>query len=71
MGISPFLTGDVSSFPTDLACVLHETFIAALSDQFSTSSHDGPYDVALEASSSLVALYSLIYPPNYPQIGEC
>ncbi|KAJ3920459.1 hypothetical protein F5877DRAFT_37978 [Lentinula edodes] len=69
MGLSPFLTGDDSLFPIELACVLHESFISTLSEQFSAASHDGRYDVALESSSSLFALYQLIYPLNYPQIG--
>ncbi|KAJ4482063.1 hypothetical protein J3R30DRAFT_3456152 [Lentinula aciculospora] len=69
MGLSPFLTSDDSLFPRDLACVLHESFISTLSEQFSAASHDGHYDVALESSTSLFALYQLIYPPNYPQIG--
>lgn len=72
MGTSPFLTGNdsTSTFPRELACVLHESFMAALSEKFSEASHEGQYEVALETSSTLVSLYQLIYPPNYPQIGE-
>ncbi|KAJ3715327.1 SET domain-containing protein [Lentinula raphanica] len=70
MGPSPLFTGDDSRFPKDLACVLHESFISTLSEQFSAASHDGQYDVALDSSASLTALYQLLYPPNYPQIGK-
>ncbi|KAF5385694.1 hypothetical protein D9757_005523 [Collybiopsis confluens] len=69
MGESPFLTGNSALFPKDLACVLHESFITSLSDIFSQASHDGPHAIAVEASETLLALYQLIYPPNYPQIG--
>ncbi|KIK52040.1 hypothetical protein GYMLUDRAFT_50106 [Collybiopsis luxurians FD-317 M1] len=68
-GQSPLFTGNSSKFPINLACVLHESFITSLSDKFSQASHDGPYDIAMEASDTLLALYWLIYPPNYPQIG--
>jgi hypothetical protein len=58
------------TIPDGLHPVLHESFIASVSEKFSRTSHDGPYAVALEAGVSLLALYVLIYQPNYPQIGE-
>lgn len=59
------------TLPTMLGCVLHESYLPSLSETFSNASHDGPYDVALDTGESLLALYRLVYPPNYPQIGEC
>ncbi|KAF9267383.1 SET domain-containing protein [Marasmius fiardii PR-910] len=65
----PLFTGDLGAFPSSLYCVLHESYLAALSERFSTAAHDGSYDAALESGTTLTALYRLIYPPNYPQIG--
>ncbi|KAK7469251.1 hypothetical protein VKT23_003737 [Stygiomarasmius scandens] len=67
--VSVFQTGRSEGFPPQLLCVLHETFLCDLSERFSAASHEGLYDVALEAGTTLTALYRLIYPPNYPQIG--
>lgn len=57
--------------PAQLYCVFNESYISMLSEKFSKASHDGPYDVALEAGTALLDVYRLIYPPNYPQIGQC
>lgn len=55
----------------ELLPVLQESYLASLADRFSRCSHEGPYDKALEDGYTLLALYVLIYPPNYPQIGAC
>jgi hypothetical protein len=60
-----------SAFPKVLYPVLHESYLMAVSQRFSNASHDGPSDIALETGLTLLALYVLIYPQNYPQIGEC
>jgi hypothetical protein len=67
---SPLQMGRSDSFPLQLRCVFHETFLGNLSEKFSASSHDGPYDIALEVGTTLTALHRLIYPQNYPQIGS-
>ncbi|THU87034.1 SET domain-containing protein [Dendrothele bispora CBS 962.96] len=67
--ISVLQTGQSRGFPSQLLCVFHETFLGDLSEKFSASSHEGPYDIALKAGTTLTALYRLIYPSNYPQIG--
>ncbi|KAF7346334.1 Linear gramicidin synthase subunit D [Mycena sanguinolenta] len=63
------LTNDGISFPSDLLPVFHESFIAYVAQTFRDASHDGPYATALSSGKTLLALYRLIYPPNYPQIG--
>ncbi|KAJ6584993.1 hypothetical protein B0H19DRAFT_405427 [Mycena capillaripes] len=56
-------------FPSDLVAVFHESFITYVAETFRNASHDGVYAVALTSGKTLLALYRLIYPPNYPQIG--
>ncbi|KAK7056854.1 hypothetical protein VNI00_002571 [Paramarasmius palmivorus] len=69
--ITPTVLGvsDSNLLPSELRCVFHESFLSSLSEDFSKAAHDGPYDIALEYGATLTALYQLIYPPNYPQIG--
>ena len=55
--------------PEDLHCVFDPQYLPALSEEFSKSSHEGAYDLALSAGRSLLALYAIIYPAYYPQIG--
>ncbi|KAF7314336.1 hypothetical protein MKEN_00906200 [Mycena kentingensis (nom. inval.)] len=55
--------------PADVLPAFHESFIMRLSQTFRDASHDGLYAKALDSGASLLALYRLIYPPNYPQIG--
>jgi hypothetical protein len=59
------------TFPLELRSLLTESYLEQLSERFSKAAHEGLYDVAVEAGKTLLALYVLIYPPNYPQIGEC
>lgn len=40
-----------------------------LSERFSKASHEGQYEVALESGLTLLSLYMIVYPENYPQIG--
>ena len=58
------------SFPQALHPVLQEPYLADLSERFSRASHEGQAVVALETGLTLLALYALIYPENYPQIGK-
>ncbi|KAG5648425.1 hypothetical protein DXG03_004999 [Asterophora parasitica] len=57
------------AIPQSIICVFHETYLSNLSEEFSKSSHEGQYDVALDAGITLLGAYIMIYPPNYPQIG--
>lgn len=50
--------------------MLREGYMAGLSETFSKASHEGQCDLALESGLTLLSLYLLIYPPNYPQIGK-
>ena len=45
-------------------------FRSTLSETFSKSSHEGDYTQAADSGITLLALYLLIYPRNYPQIGS-
>ncbi len=56
--------------PDDVLCVLHESFLSKISETFSNASHDGPYDLALDVGETILQIYQLIYPENYPQIGR-
>ncbi|KAF8627430.1 hypothetical protein AX17_006245 [Amanita inopinata Kibby_2008] len=60
---------DFGTLPTELVPALQETYITSLSEIFSRTSHEGHYSIANNAGLNLLALYLLIYPPNYPQIG--
>lgn len=55
--------------PENLHPVLRESYLSRLTDAFSRSSHEGSYDVALDVGLTVLAVYFLIYPENYPQIG--
>ncbi|KAJ7459866.1 hypothetical protein FB451DRAFT_1271782 [Mycena latifolia] len=63
------LPASSAPFPSEVLPVFHESFIAHLAETFRNASHDGSYTVALNTGQTLLALYRLIYPPNYPQIG--
>ncbi|KAG6909153.1 hypothetical protein DXG01_001905 [Tephrocybe rancida] len=55
--------------PQMLHHVFHETYLSNLSETFSKSSHELQYESAMDAGTTLLGAYILIYPPNYPQIG--
>ncbi|KAG2155164.1 uncharacterized protein EDB93DRAFT_1131585 [Suillus bovinus] len=55
--------------PENLHRVLRESYLSRLTDAFSKSSHEGSYHVALNVGLTVLAVYILIYPENYPQIG--
>lgn len=56
--------------PRPLFCVYHEEYLSVVSETFSKASHEGQYDLALDYGLTLLAVYIMIYPANYPQIGE-
>lgn len=68
MGPLPYRTLD--SLPKLLLPVLQEDYITSLSEIFSRTSHEGDYPQANATGMMLLTLYLLIYPKNYPQIGE-
>ncbi|KAF5360478.1 hypothetical protein D9756_005029 [Leucocoprinus leucothites] len=57
------------NLPVTLRCALHESYMEQLSGQFSKAAHEGQYSIAIESGATLLVLYLLIYPRNYPQIG--
>jgi SET and MYND domain-containing protein len=65
------LTAATVPFPNDLLAIFHESFVTYVAQTFRDASHDGPYGTALSSGETLLTLYRLIYPPNYPQIGAC
>lgn len=69
--IGPLLPSKpIDAVPRSLICILHESYLGQLSETFSKSSHEGKFEDADEAGLTILALYTIIYPPNYPQIGE-
>lgn len=69
-GIVSLPTSQLNTLPVGLRCVLREDYLGGLSEEFSRASHEGDYTVALDTGLTLLALYVVIYPPNYPQIGK-
>ncbi|KII89120.1 hypothetical protein PLICRDRAFT_139371 [Plicaturopsis crispa FD-325 SS-3] len=57
------------TIPSKLYPFFTESYLTDLSASFSDASHDGVYSQALDAGITLLAVYLLIYPKNYPQIG--
>ncbi|KAG2135011.1 hypothetical protein BD769DRAFT_447238 [Suillus cothurnatus] len=55
--------------PENLHPVLRESYLLRLTDAFSISSHEGSYHIALDVGLTVLAVYLLIYPENYPQTG--
>jgi SET and MYND domain-containing protein len=60
----------IESTPPVLYPVLRQEYLTSLSSTFSESSHQGQYTLAIDSGIKLLSLYVLIYPSNYPQIGE-
>lgn len=56
--------------PRNLYPCLNSSYLPDLSEKFSQASHEGKYEVALPAGRALLALYTVLYPDNYPQIGK-
>ncbi|KAJ7672720.1 hypothetical protein B0H17DRAFT_1183338 [Mycena rosella] len=63
------LSASSAPFPTELLPIFHESFITYVAETFRNASHDGSYTAALNSGQTLLAIYRLVYPPNYPQIG--
>ncbi len=70
IGISSLPTPQIEKIPLALRCVLREDYMTKLSEEFSRTSHEGDYAPALSTGLTLLALYLIVYPPNYPQIGK-
>ena len=68
-GIASLPTPRLEHLPVGLRCVLREDYLSSLSEEFSRASHEGDHAVALDTGLTLLALYVVLYPPNYPQIG--
>jgi hypothetical protein len=67
---TPFVGLTLPDLPENLHPVLRESYLSRLTDTFSRSSHEGSYHVALDVGLTVLAVYLLIYPKNYPQIGR-
>jgi hypothetical protein len=59
-----------NTLPSELHSILHDSFLTSLSEIFSDTSNDGPYEIALRTGKSILAVYMCIYPALYPQIGK-
>ena len=64
------IPGLFERLPRELRLIFHESYLPSLSEQFSKTSHEGPYADAIESGLTLLAFYVVVYPPNYPQIGQ-
>ncbi|KAF8270855.1 hypothetical protein EI94DRAFT_1722076 [Lactarius quietus] len=60
---------DISEIPASLHFLFHPSILPRLSESFSSKSHGQAPESALYDGLTLLGLYRLIYPPNYPQIG--
>ncbi|KAI0050375.1 hypothetical protein FA95DRAFT_620593 [Auriscalpium vulgare] len=60
---------DFAVMPKYLHTFFARDVLPGLSESFSEASHQGSVAVALSKGHTLLALYLLVYPPNYPQIG--
>ncbi|KAH9042064.1 SET domain-containing protein [Lactarius pseudohatsudake] len=60
---------DFSEIPASLHSLFHPSVLPRLAESFSSKSHGSAPESALDDGLTLLALYRLIYPPNYPQIG--
>ena len=69
-GIKSLPVLQLQNVPADLRCALREDYMSSLSEEFSKAAHVGDYSGAIHAGLSLLALYLVIYPTNYPQIGK-
>jgi hypothetical protein len=55
--------------PDGMLAALHPSYLPALAAAFSKTSHDGPFQDALEVGRTLLAVYRVMYPPMFPMIG--
>lgn len=60
---------NLGNIPLEILHIFRESCLTSLCESFSTFSHDGPFESALEVGLIILAFYVVIYPPNYPQIG--
>ena len=57
--------------PSDLWLFLHESVLPACTEAFGEAASDVEQaDKAIEVGLTVLAIYTLIYPPNYPQTGK-
>jgi hypothetical protein len=61
---------DFSEIPASLRSLFHPSILPRLAESFSSKSHGPAPESALHDGLTLLGLYHLIYPPNYPQIGR-
>lgn len=61
---------DISMLPPELYPLFDQSYLPRISEAFSKASHEGQYDVALMAGLVMLAMYVVIYPSNFPLVGE-
>lgn len=62
---------DYEQIPAEVCIYLHESVLPACTEAFGEAAGDVEQaDEALEVGLTVLAIYTLIYPPNYPQTGE-
>ncbi|KAG9000226.1 hypothetical protein FRB93_012766 [Tulasnella sp. JGI-2019a] len=65
----PLQNHNIDQFPRHFLPLLVHTYLPALSEAFSSVSHEGRHAEGITKGVTLLALYFLIYPRNYPLIG--
>lgn len=68
----PSLSASLQNYadiPKSLLPFLHPSVLLKMSESFSQAAHGDSMSAALDVGHTLLAVYFLIYPPNYPQIG--
>lgn len=56
--------------PEEFFPFLSDSCLPELSEEFSRTSHEGQFDIAVLTGQKLLVFYRMIYPHNFPQIGE-
>ncbi len=62
-------TPSIPKLPAELYPILNQSYLPGLTEAFSKASHEGECDLALSTGRTLLAVYVVIYPSNFPLIG--
>ena len=69
--LSQNMERDYDQIPEELHMYLHESVLPACTESFGEAAGDVEQaEKALDVGLTVLAIYTLIYPPNYPQTGK-
>lgn len=66
----PLRQDNVDQFPRNILSLLDQKYLPALSEAFSSASHGGRHNEGVTKGATLLALYFVLYPGNYPLVGK-